>query len=304
MESMKQLIGSIALCWVLNAGCPESPLLISVPKLSHPQYLMWGRKKWASWITFHRDGGAGLIPAIHSSLRGGNWGWGGLSWPRSVPPGGGAGYWSSEIILLTLFSVCTLGLLFFFQWSARTFLLNSQTPTKVLSSPKVIKIDVLCGRWQLETLIPPSCWCHTSVKVWENFRNFMCKCFYHFFHYHCVSVYNPSTYVSHWRCRVIVMVQGGVWYCRVKLRLPFVSSLTLGRVFNLSENGENNIYLLHRVDVRVGWNNTCSVTGIRQALKIIDFLSSPSSQKLVKCVVIWVGTKMFTLYWLWKKSSY
>ena len=47
---------------------------------------------------------------------------------------------------------------------------------------EVVKIDVWSGggrgaRWQLKIPIPPSCWCHCSMKVWENFKSIVYQLF-------------------------------------------------------------------------------------------------------------------------------
>ena len=103
-----------------------------------------------------------------------------------------------------------------------------------------------------EIPLPPSCWCHSSVKVC--FKNIIYKLFSIVIV--VINVCSPSTWrvtgdaIVIWRCNG---PKCGLLYYRVKLNLPFISSLTLRALFKVCENGNNNsIYSLHRVDMRVG----------------------------------------------------
>ena len=157
-----------------------------------------------------------------------------------------------------LANVCILGLLFspVVWWNFSAVLSDSHSGTVNM---EVIKIDVWSGggrgvRWQLKFRF------HRLVDVILQWK-FALKILYinYFlssFCYQCTHVCSPSTSrvtgdaVVIWRCNG---PKCGLLYYRVKLSLPFISSLTLGGLFNLYENGNNNsIYLLHRVDMRVG----------------------------------------------------
>lgn len=145
MESVKQLIESIALCWFLNPGCCESLLLFSTPSLSVPlshanRLSVWGeqRKKCTSWVTFHTAGGAGLYLHSHLPL----WGKIGaedvfLSIRLSHL---GARGWCYKGKLLLCLPMCVFLDYFFLQWCDGTSLLYYQTPTVVLSTWRLSKL--------------------------------------------------------------------------------------------------------------------------------------------------------------------
>lgn len=151
------------------------------------------------------------------------------------------------------------------------------------------------------------------MKVWENFRHFVFPSLQENKYFSIIIIILSVCIASHlYESLEMLSCDGrkhGLLYYIVKTSFPFISNLTLGRSFNLSENGDNdNIYLPHRVDMRIEQNNAWKLTGKGQALKSLTIYYCHHNhhhyKKLVWCVVILGRIEMFTFPDHEKKITY